>query len=132
MPRGPDGLVEAPAGTPRRPVRSARQYAVPLAAVILGSVIFVYTRTTVAAAKENARRAREADGGKINWRNENARRHGTLKKAEDRTLWGQLTGRESDGQAEIDQAREAAKKIEQTNPIEEGIRRARDGKRPEG
>ncbi|KAB8606239.1 hypothetical protein FH972_025869 [Carpinus fangiana] len=131
VPRGPGGLVEAPNSTPRRPVRNTRQYALPLAAITLGTIIFVYTRTTVAAAKENARRAREADGGKINWRNENARRHGALKKAEDRTLWGQLTGREADGQTEIDQARAAAKEVEVTNPIEEGIRKARDGRKSE-
>jgi hypothetical protein len=43
----------------------------------------VYSRTSVQAAKLNAQKHREADGGQISWRNESLRRHGQLDKIED-------------------------------------------------
>jgi len=48
----------------------------PLAAVTMACLLFFYSRTSIRAAKLNAQRHREADGGQISWRNESARRHG--------------------------------------------------------
>ena len=43
-------------------------------------ILFVYSRTSIKAAKRNAQQHREADGGQINWQNENMRRHGMMEK----------------------------------------------------
>ena len=80
----------------------------------------------MAAAKENARRAREADGGSISWRREGMRRHGRLEKPEERTLWAQLMK----GKEGVQEGKGREKqKVEDFNPIEEGIRKARDRRR---
>ena len=44
----------------------------------MAGLLFVYSRLSIQAAKRNAQRHREADGGQINWNNENLRRHGQL------------------------------------------------------
>jgi hypothetical protein len=44
----------------------------------MATLLFVYARSSINAAKRNAQRHREADGGQINWNNENRRRHGLL------------------------------------------------------
>lgn len=46
-------------------------------------MLFVYSRTSIKAAKRNAERHRVADGGQISWQNENQRRHGKLERPED-------------------------------------------------
>ena len=46
----------------------------------MAGILFVYSRSSIAAAKRNAQRYREADGGQISWRNETLRRHGALEK----------------------------------------------------
>lgn len=52
----------------------------------MACILFVYARTSIHAAKLNAQRHREADGGQINWRNESMRRHGQLEKLDERRL----------------------------------------------
>lgn len=145
VPRGPAGTSEAsrvPTPASQQPLRrrrlNTRQLLVPVAAVTLGAIFFVYSRTSIQAAKENARRSREADGGSISWRNEGLRRHGALEKPEERTLWKQLFSWKEDEAAQ--QRREAESKRlaalgnsrGEKNPIEEGIRRAREGKPTSG
>lgn len=44
----------------------------------MATLLFVYARSSIQAAKRNAQRHREADGGQINWNNETRRRHGQL------------------------------------------------------
>jgi hypothetical protein len=39
-------------------------------------LLFFYSRTSIQAARLNAQKHREADGGQISWRNESLRRHG--------------------------------------------------------
>lgn len=46
----------------------------------MAGLLFVYARTSIRAAKLNAQRHREADGGQIDWRNESKRRHGQVEK----------------------------------------------------
>lgn len=54
----------------------------PLAALTMAGLLFVYTRTSIRAAKLNAKKHREADGGQISWHKESLRRHGQLEKVE--------------------------------------------------
>ena len=57
----------------------------PLAAVTMAGLLFVYARTSIRAAKLNAQKHREADGGQISWHKESLRRHGRLEKVESDT-----------------------------------------------
>lgn len=52
----------------------------PAAAFTMACLLFFYSRTSIQAARLNAQRHREADGGQISWRNESLRRHGQLEK----------------------------------------------------
>lgn len=75
---------------------TARHVAAPLIAVTMASILFVYCRSSIYAAKSNAKRHREADGGQISWLNESARRHGALerpKRPQAESLVGELLGR---------------------------------------
>lgn len=62
----------------------------PIAAFTMAGLLFVYSRTSIKAAKRNAERHRSADGGQISWRNENLRRHGQLKRPDDDASLEQL------------------------------------------
>lgn len=96
-----------------------------MSALLLGTTFYIYSTTTVSAAKENARRAREADGGHISWRREGMRRHGQLEGYKERGLWEEFWGVKDGGGG----AGGAEKGREDWNEIEEGIRRAREGRR---
>ncbi len=59
----------------------------------MAALLFVYSRTSIRAAKLNAQKQREADGGQISWKRESLRRHGQLETVSDRenlrdALWG--------------------------------------------
>jgi hypothetical protein len=56
----------------------------------MATILFVYSRTSIQAAKRNAQRHREADGGQINWHNETLRRHGKLESPVEEGTVGQL------------------------------------------
>lgn len=51
---------------------------------------FVYSRSSVQAAKSDAARQRAADGGQISWRNESLRRHGVMERPDGSTPLGIL------------------------------------------
>lgn len=68
----------------------------PIAAFTMAGLLFVYSRSSIKAAKRNAERHRSADGGQISWRNENLRRHGMLKRPEDDASLGQLVREAND------------------------------------
>ena len=55
----------------------------PLAALTMAGLLFVYARTSIRAAKLNAKKHREADGGQISWHKESLRRHGQLDRVDD-------------------------------------------------
>jgi hypothetical protein len=55
----------------------------PLAALTMAGLLFVYARTSIRAAKLNAQKHREADGGQISWHKESMRRHGTMDRIDD-------------------------------------------------
>lgn len=56
----------------------------------MAGLLFVYSRSSIYAAKRNAERHRAADGGQISWYNENQRRHGALKRPEETNSIRQL------------------------------------------
>lgn len=56
----------------------------------MAGLLFVYTRSSIHAAKRNAARHRAADGGQISWNNESQRRHGALDKPEEQYSIKQL------------------------------------------
>jgi hypothetical protein len=58
----------------------------PLAAFTMAAILFVYARTSIHAARLNAQKHRETDGGQLNWRNESLRRHGQLDRIDERSL----------------------------------------------
>ncbi|KAF2998152.1 hypothetical protein E8E13_002215 [Curvularia kusanoi] len=91
-PKGADGINEsskphsnnAPARLSRgRGIINGRTIMAPLAALTMAGILFVYARTSIRAAKLNAQRHREADGGQISWHKESLRRHGQLERLDD-------------------------------------------------
>ncbi|KAF1921671.1 hypothetical protein BDU57DRAFT_510604 [Ampelomyces quisqualis] len=89
MPKGADGMSEAP--KPKASARLSRNRGIingrtvmaPLTALTMAGLLFVYARTSIRAAKINAQKHREADGGQISWHKESMRRHGTLERLDD-------------------------------------------------
>lgn len=71
-------------------IQAGQTVVAPVAALIMASLLFVYSRTSIRVAKANAQKHREADGGQISWRNESLRRHGALEKPEDQEPLTQL------------------------------------------
>jgi len=67
-----------------------RTITAPLVAFTMAGLLFVYSRTSIKAAKRNAERHRMADGGQISWQNENQRRHGKLEAPENQDTLRQL------------------------------------------
>lgn len=49
----------------------------------MAGILFVYARTSIRAAKLNAQKHRETDGGQLDWGKESRRRHGQLEKIHD-------------------------------------------------
>ncbi|KAI1008022.1 hypothetical protein K3495_g209 [Podosphaera aphanis] len=70
---------------------NARTITAPLAAFCMAAILFAYSRTSILAAKRNAQKHREADGGQINWHNESLRRHGKLESPIEEGTVSQLT-----------------------------------------
>ena len=49
----------------------------------MATILFVWNRSSIHAAKRNAKTVRESDGGQVNWKNEDLRRHGQMKRLEE-------------------------------------------------
>ncbi|TVY19095.1 hypothetical protein LARI1_G002510 [Lachnellula arida] len=64
----------------------------PIAAFTMATILFVYARLSIQAAKRNAHLHREADGGQISWHNESLRRHGKLDAPEEQGTVSQIVG----------------------------------------
>jgi len=96
-----------------------RTIAAPIAALTMAGLLFVYTRTSIKAAKRNAQQHREADGGQISWRNETLRRHGAIDTPGDKGTVRELVGRAKE---------EVALTVDKGKTEEEKIK-ARRGKR---
>ena len=68
----------------------------PIAAFTMAGLLYVYTRSSIRAAKRNAERTRLADGGQVSWRNESLRQHGALERPEAQDTFKELvTGAKS-------------------------------------
>lgn len=92
----------------------------------MATILFVYARTSIQAAKRNAQRHREADGGQINWANENQRRHGKLESPVNQSTVGELVGTLRETR---DSRRKAVEdKVDITETESERILRERTGK----
>jgi len=77
VPQSTDGLSEISRPTaPGRYRINGRTIVAPAAAFTMACLLFFYSRTSIQAARLNAQKHREADGGQISWRNESLRRHG--------------------------------------------------------
>ncbi|KAF4551772.1 Hypothetical protein D9617_12g036620 [Elsinoe fawcettii] len=89
MPKGPAGMTEmshprtSPYPTNAR--FNSRQIVAPAAAFTMACILFVYARTSIRAAKENAQRHRQADSGGqgLDLLNESRRRHGRIERIEE-------------------------------------------------
>lgn len=88
MPKGPDGMTEIShprkSPFPRNRAFNPRHLVAPAAAFTMACLLFVYTRTSIRAAKANAQRHRDADSGGegVNLLKESRRRHGSIQKVE--------------------------------------------------
>ena len=91
----------------------------PIAAFTMAALLYVYTRSSIRAAKRNAERTRLADGGQINWRNESLRRHGALERPEEQDTFRDLVtgakGKDENGVGDVlrrseDEAKHGVKK----------------------
>ncbi|KAF2035350.1 hypothetical protein EK21DRAFT_53994 [Setomelanomma holmii] len=115
MPKGADGMSEISKPTSsnakarlsrNRGIINGRTIMAPLAALTMAGLLFVYARTSIRAAKLNAQKHREADGGQISWHKESMRRHGQLERLDDdrgtfkQALLGNGKGKKKDGEAE--------------------------------
>ncbi len=69
---------------------NARTITAPLVAFTMAGLLFIYSRSSIKAAKRNAERHRMADGGQICWQNENQRRHGKREVPENQDTLRQL------------------------------------------
>ena len=88
QPKGPGGTTEAsvpskpgPPPSPAKPFPrriNSRTIVAPVAAFTMACILFVYARTSIRAAKDNAQRHRNADSGGqgLDLYNEHRRRHG--------------------------------------------------------
>lgn len=136
VPKGPAGTTEVshPRTSPhaRRSINS-RTIAAPAAAFTMACLLFVYTRTSIRAAKANAQRHREADGGEgLNLLNESRRRHGMAERLDEtNTVKGLAAGAREQFMGQKDGKRAVAGEGS-GRPQEEDKLRAAMGKRSGG
>lgn len=104
MPRGPAGTTElshphrSPQSYRSNPRVNSRTLLAPAAAFTMACLLFIYTRTSIRAAKANAQRHRDADSGGqgLDLYNESRRRHGLGERVETKGTVSELAtaGRE--------------------------------------
>lgn len=99
----------------------------PLAAFTMATLLFVYTRTSIQAAKRNAQKHREADGGQISWHNESLRRHGRLEPPEKQGTVEQLAGLAKDNLSKVVRSGESSARTEEEERIREMVARRKGG-----
>ncbi|KAM0797491.1 hypothetical protein BDR22DRAFT_892337 [Usnea florida] len=104
---------------------NGRTLLAPIVAVTMAGLLFVYSRSSILAAKRNAARHRAADGGQISWYNESQRRHGALEKPQEQNLIKQLIADTQDKSEKV-----VGRGIRQSE--EEEVLRARKGKQDNG
>ncbi|KAL1296844.1 hypothetical protein AAFC00_004467 [Neodothiora populina] len=107
MPRGVAGTTElshptkSPSAYSRRV--NSRTLLAPAAAFTMAMILFVYTRTSIRAAKANAQRHRDADSGGqgLDLYNESRRRHGLADQVRDDKKYGAVGELASEARAQL-------------------------------
>ncbi|ESZ97534.1 hypothetical protein SBOR_2081 [Sclerotinia borealis F-4128] len=89
-------------------------------------LLFTYTRTSIRAAKQNAQKHREADGGQINWANESMRRHGKLIVPQEQNPVKQLLGTAKDNLEDLRSKGDAPGKYETEKKLRERAAKGRE------
>ncbi|KAF2718243.1 hypothetical protein K431DRAFT_287864 [Polychaeton citri CBS 116435] len=127
VPKGPAGTTESsvpaspgPPPSPKQPFPrtiNSRTIVAPAAALTMACLLFLYTGTSIRAAKDNARKHQEADSGGegLSLVEENRRRHGLSERLESdrggtfkqlgRTLKKQVVGDEKPSEVSTDAPR---------------------------
>jgi len=131
VPKGPAGTTEIshPSRSPyprgRLPFTS-RQLVAPAAAFTMACLLFVYTRTSIRAAKANAQRHRDADSGGegLNLLNESRRRHGMAERLEQGGSVSQLAKQGFAGRKRKEEDEEKGRKDGAKNEAEDRLRAA--------
>ncbi|KAF1970513.1 hypothetical protein BU23DRAFT_556728, partial [Bimuria novae-zelandiae CBS 107.79] len=96
----------------------------PLAALTMAGLLFVYARTSIRAAKLNAQKHREADGGQISWHKESMRRHGQLERVDnDRNTLREALEADFSRKKKEKVVQEEAKVRTERSPEEERLRK---------
>ena len=105
----------------------ARKVYGPLLALTMAGMLYVYSHSSIQAAKRNASRHREADGGQINWNNEVMRRHGKLERPAEEGFVKEVF---NTAKEKVDEVRGKARELEEKggDSVKERLRRLREGK----
>ncbi|KAI9642966.1 hypothetical protein NHQ30_008700 [Ciborinia camelliae] len=90
-------------------------------------LLFTYTRTSIRAAKQNAQKHREADGGQINWANESLRRHGKLEVPQEQKTVKQLLGTAKDNLEDLKAKADVPERHEVERKLRERAAKGREG-----
>lgn len=90
-------------------------------------LLYVYSRSSIQAAKLNAQRHREADGGQFSWRNEAMRHHGMMDKLSESGSGKQLLSRAvgTDGEKSVRGEEIARRRKADEERIKEMMKRAK-------
>ncbi|TGO09421.1 hypothetical protein BTUL_0166g00190 [Botrytis tulipae] len=112
---------------PRKFNLNGKTLTAPLAAATMALLLFTYTRTSIRAAKQNAQKHREADGGQIDWANESLRRHGQLDAPVEQTTVKQLLGTAKDNLEELRRKGNAPERHEVERKLRERAAKGREG-----
>lgn len=91
----------------------------------MAGILFLYARTSIHAARLNAQKHREMDGGQLSWANESMRRHGQKERVDERLLLKEaLLGDRTGGGKEVD-GKKVLSKSDQPNALEDFKREQR-------
>ncbi|KAF7858611.1 hypothetical protein EAF04_009211 [Stromatinia cepivora] len=112
---------------PRKFNLNSRTLTAPLAAATMALLLYTYARISIRAAKQNAQKHREADGGQINWANESLRRHGQLDVPQEQKTVKQLLGTAKDNLEELRTKGDAPERHEVERKLKERAAKGREG-----
>lgn len=139
MPRGPAGTTELsrPTSSRRQMPFNSRTIIAPAAAFTMACILFVYTRTSIRAAKANAQRHRDADSGGegLDLLAESRRRHGRVDRLDQRGTLSELAhGAREQFLGSSDKTQQPQQKLKGRSPISESEEklRAAMGKKSDG
>lgn len=103
-----------------------RKFYGPFVAFTMAGMLYVYSHSSIQAAKRNAARHRAADGGQINWQNENMRRHGKLERPAEEGFVKEVFNTAKEKVDEVRGKAEAGKEKREER-LREKLKRLREG-----